>query len=159
MRRLVKVGKPLPPLTTPPSDLPDWKQANPRRIERALDRALARPSGGWMVVDASRRIDDTPRPYRIDGRDLVVWRSAGRALAAPDECPHMGSALAGARTCDGRIVCPWHGLELSPEGHGGWRPFETHDDGVLVWTRFDSDAQAPRPILAPRPDRHIAGVI
>lgn len=159
MSRWLKIGRPLPPIDGAPSELPDWKQANPRRIERALERALGRPHGGWLAIDASYRIGETPRAYRIDGRDVVAWRTRERVLVAPDLCPHMGAALAGARTCDGRIVCPWHGLELGPEGHGAWRPYESHDDGVLVWVRFESDAAVPRPILAPRPERFIAGVI
>jgi nitrite reductase/ring-hydroxylating ferredoxin subunit len=35
---------------------PDWQQANPTAINRALQHALAKPSGGWMVLDATRNI-------------------------------------------------------------------------------------------------------
>ena len=68
------IGRRLPP-TDLLSDLPDWKQAQPAWIESALERALAKPSGGWYVVDASRAIGDGPHAYRINGEDYVVWRA------------------------------------------------------------------------------------
>lgn len=141
-------------------DRPDWVQASPARIERMLARALSRPSGGWYVLDASRAIDTTPRRYVIDGRELVAYRSEGRAYVAPDECPHMGAALSCGRVEAGRLVCPWHGLSLGPEGHGRWRPLPAHDDGVLVWARLDgAEAPTDRPILPERPATFVDAVV
>jgi isorenieratene synthase len=139
---------------------PDWQQANPRAIATALERALVRPTGGWFALDAARRIGRRPRAFRVDGRDLVAWRTAdGRALVAPDACPHMGAALAGACVRGDRLVCPWHGLELGPGGHGPWRPLPVHDDGVLVWVQLGAEPPLPAPVLAPRPAVFIDGVV
>lgn len=159
MQNLWLFGKKLPALPASTDAQPDWIQANPKLIDRALSAALSKPSGGWLAVDASRRIGETPVAYRIDGRDLVLWRIEGQLFAAPEACPHMGASLAGADVRDGKLVCPWHGLELGPKGHGAWRCIETHDDGVLAWVRFEKDASVPAPILAPRPAQFLDGVI
>jgi isorenieratene synthase len=139
---------------------PDWQQANPAAIRRALGRALAKPTGGWFVVDASRRIGRRPRGYRIDGAGLVAWRGRDGVLhVAPDACPHMGASLAGACVRENRLVCPWHGLELGLDGRGPWRPLPAHDDGVLLWVRLGDETPGPAPILPPRPELFVDGVV
>jgi len=130
---------------------PDWVQANPRRIEDELAQALALPSGGWYVLDGSRSIGTAPRVFWVAGRELVAWRAGGELRVAPNACPHMGAALADGAVKDGRLVCPWHGLELGAEKHGAWCAMEAHDDGVLCWVRLDDGETTPRPIVSPRP--------
>jgi isorenieratene synthase len=64
----------------------------------------------------------------------------------------MGASLSEGHCRGGRVVCPWHGLELGLEPHGGWRTLPTYDDGVLVWVRTGSGEDATEhPILPPRP--------
>jgi hypothetical protein len=140
---------------------PDWAQANPAAIDRALQRALALPSGGWYVLGASRDIRAAPVRFTVDGRDLVAWRdSDGAPLVGSDVCPHMGASLADGTVRDGCVVCPWHGLAIGRDGHGRWRTVPAHDDGVLVWARLGSDEEATSaPILAKRPDVHIDAVM
>jgi Domain of unknown function (DUF5914)/Rieske [2Fe-2S] domain len=110
--------------------IPDWKQANPVAIERALQHALEKPSGGWFVLDATRTCktplrkplrngivhrEKTARKYVVDGVELVVWAGSrtGEVTVAPALCPHMGAHLGDghidAHNC---LVCPWHGLAL-----------------------------------------------
>ena len=160
MKRIITFGRPLP-LRPVVSAEADWKQASPRWIGRALEHALARSGGGWFVVDACRRFHDKPRRYRVAGRDLVFWRSAGELLAGPDVCPHMGASLAEGCVRGGNIVCPWHGLELCREHHGNWRPVPVVEDGVLTWVRLDDAGEAPseRPVSAARPTRFIDATI
>ena len=156
-----KFGPALPPVELPEtSRLPDWQQAKPASIARALKRALERPHGNWYVVDASRRLGETPRRLRIAGQDLVAWRVDGELRMAPDACPHMGASLSPSRVCEGKLVCPWHGLALGKEGHGAWRTYPVHEDGVLAWVRVGpEEADAPRPVLPPRPSLFMEGVI
>lgn len=161
MSRLITFGTPPPasPDAGPHADAPDWVQANPGRIERALARALALPASGWYVVDARDAIGRAPRAYAIDGRELVLWRAAdGELRAAPEACPHMGASLACARVRGDNLVCPWHGLELGDGPHGRWRPLPAHDDGVLAWVRLD-DAGLAAPNLPPRPAHFLSGVV
>ncbi|MFW5920796.1 MAG: DUF5914 domain-containing protein [Polyangiales bacterium] len=161
--RLWRIGRRLGPANVyPGADRPDWQQADPRLIERAVAHAQAKSGGGWYVLDASRAVTGEPRRYRVAGRDVVAWRARGRPLVAPDVCPHMGASLACGRVDDGELVCPWHGLRLGPRGHGRWRPYPTHDDGVLVWARMAQDETASDvPVLPRRPSlaRSLAGVV
>lgn len=145
---------------------PDWVGADPDKIERALAHALAKPSGGWCVIDASRAFTREPRPYTIAGRELVGWRCRRGPALAPESCPHMGAELSKGRVDDqGRIVCPWHGLALDPERkRADWAPIHTFDDGVLVWGRFaellcEGESFTDRPHLPVRPPRALDGVI
>ncbi|MCA9601769.1 MAG: Rieske 2Fe-2S domain-containing protein [Myxococcales bacterium] len=157
----IHIGRRLPnrPLW---STEPDWVQASEPRIARMLDRALARPSGGWLVVDQTRAIGDVPRKYVIDGQELVAWRSHGRPVVAPASCPHMGADLSTGCVRAGRLVCPWHGLSLGPDRHGRWAPLRTYDDGVLVWVRGESADAAEltdAPLVPARPGRFLDATI
>ncbi len=161
MSQLLKFGPPLPPVDIPEtSRAPDWQQAKPAAITRALKRALGRPHGNWYVVDASRRLGEKPRRFRIAGEDIVAWRANGEILMAPEACPHMGASLAEACVREGRLICPWHGLALGKEGHGAWKTYAVHDDGVLTWVRVgEEDPETPQPVLPPRPDIYMEGVV
>jgi hypothetical protein len=164
MPKLRTVGKPLseiPPELPPELRGPDWVQANPRLIQAHLDRALAMPTGGWHAIDASRAIGQRPRPYEIAGLELVAWRTDGALRVAPDACPHMGARLSDGHVRDGRLVCPWHGLELGEGRHGAWCPLEAFDDGVLAWVRLSEPGEEPtaRPLLSPRPETFIDSVM
>ncbi len=156
---IVALGRRLPPAPRAAAEQPTWVEADPRWIQRCLRRALARPSGGWYVVDAVSALGDRPRRYVVDGRELVAWRAEGRALVAPLACPHMGADLASGRIVAGRLLCPWHGLAFGPGGLGAWRPFPTIDDGVLLWARLGTDPPTDAPIQAPRPARFVASAL
>jgi len=161
MSRLLKFGPALPAVEVPESSLaPDWQQARPRAIARALERALDRPHGNWFVVGESRLLGREPQRHRIAGQDLVAWRVDGELLIAPDACPHMGASLTDSRVCEGKLVCPWHALALGKEGHGLWKKYAVHEDGVLSWVRIgDEVPETPLPVLAPRPDVNLEGVV
>jgi isorenieratene synthase len=150
---------------------PDWVQASPMRIERALRHALGKRSGGWYVLGAAREITRTPVGYTVLGQELVAWRGReGRLRVAPAACPHMGADLSCGRVAGDELVCPWHGLRLGETPHGRWRPLPSWDDGVLAWVRLDppgglgraeneADPPTEAPILPERPARFLDGVV
>jgi isorenieratene synthase len=160
MSHIITFGRALAPRPVVNHDA-DWRQSDARWIGRALSAALARPGGGWFVVDAQRVFGKEPRRYEINGEELVFWRAGGKLHAAPNACPHLGASLADGCVRGGKLICPWHGLELGPGAHGRWRPVTVHEDGVLVWVRLDSAGEAPteRPALSARPERFIDAVI
>ncbi|HET6613709.1 MAG TPA: DUF5914 domain-containing protein [Kofleriaceae bacterium] len=149
-------GAPLSPASTP-----DWIQCKSAWIEAALAEAMAKPGGGWMAIDASRRLKNQPLRYQVAGEQVVVWRGDGGIFAGPDTCPHMGASLADGCIDGDGVVCPWHGLRLGKDRHGAWKPYPAVDDGVLLWLRLDHHEQSTTeaPILADRPRRFIDGVI
>jgi hypothetical protein len=149
--RLQLFGRALP--RAPSIDArPDWQQADPAWIRRALARSQALPGGGWYVLDATRAFGTAPRKLMLLGRPLVVWRDGPQLLAAPDACPHMGASLSEGKVCDGRLVCPWHGLSLGTEPVRGFKPLTTHDDGHLLWVRVPGrEVESARPFITTRP--------
>jgi hypothetical protein len=139
---------------------PDWVQASPVRIEKMLQAALAKPTGGWFCVDASREIGPSPRAYKVAGHSWVLWRDSHSVYAAPEACPHMGASLVAAQACGDTLTCPWHGLELGGKGHGAWHPVNSFDDGILVWIQLDrGEVLTDRPILPDRPSTYVDAVI
>lgn len=164
--RVVKLGRRLPQLPIQNQSSPeDWVKANPREISRAVERACRRPTGGWYVLGSRRgllsELGSAATTRRVCGDEYVLWLDEGEILAAPNACPHMGARLDGSRVREGRLRCPWHGLELGREGRGGWQCSAVHDDGVLVWMRVAESGQAPTatPLLSPRPESYLDGVI
>ena len=156
MSKLIKFGPPLPDVEIPEaSRAPDWQQARPRDIARALERALERPHGNWYVVGESRLLGEKPTHLRIAGEDLVAWRVDGELLIAPDACPHMGASLADSRVCEGKLICPWHSLAVGKGNH-----LTVHEDGVLTWVRIGPEVpETPLPVLPQRPEIYLEGVV
>jgi isorenieratene synthase len=140
---------------------PDWEQADPSWIRGALRHSQELPSGGWYVVAACSEIGARPSCREVAGRSLVAWRGRDRLLVAACTCPHMGASLADAQVREGHLICPWHGLALGPDGHNGWQPLTTHDDGTLLWVRLDhgSEALTSAPHLTERPANAIRAVV
>jgi phytoene/squalene synthetase/nitrite reductase/ring-hydroxylating ferredoxin subunit len=146
---------------------PSWQEARPARIRRALDHALARDPGGWYVVGSSRDLRDLRDrsiARTVGGREVTLWRTAaGRVVAGPGSCPHLGALLVDCEVMADRLYCRWHGLALAPDGSPGWEPFAAHDDGVLLWVRIPTQGEeaTDAPTLTARPDpaRSVAAVI
>ncbi|MBJ7338842.1 DUF5914 domain-containing protein [Mycolicibacterium sp.] len=153
------VAKAWPFQTLPPgawsAQKPTYGDASPAVIQAALRRAQRRPSGNWYPFADSSRIGAKSVGTSVAGVQIVAWRGAeGQLLVAPRACPHLGADLATAPVECGTLVCPWHGLRLSDRRHGAWKPFPSHDDGVLCWVRLDAvggETPTDEPIGSVRP--------
>lgn len=171
-RQLRRFGQLLAPPSAPDSR-PEWEQADPHWIRSALARSQALPSGSWYVLDATRSFGARPRRMQVEGRQLVVWRAGSQLMAASDACPHMGASLSEGRVCDGRLVCPWHGLEFGPDPRAAdsrdepkLHRYRTFDDGYLLWLQLPAaigagarDALTDAPHLPERPSSGLDAVI
>jgi nitrite reductase/ring-hydroxylating ferredoxin subunit len=66
----------------------------------------------WYPVLTAREVKRKPRAVRLVGRDIVLFRDAGKLFALDDRCPHRGVKLSAGK-CDyagtGSITCPYHG--------------------------------------------------
>ena len=129
---------------------PDWQQSNPAWIAAALRRSQELPSGGWYVLDAARGITDRPRRFGLNGRSFVAFRDGGRAIIAPDACPHLGASLSGGRpaepiftvlrleaACEPRDVIanrldPWHGAHFHAHSFSRLRVIDQRPDEITV---------------------------
>ncbi|MGB1699786.1 MAG: DUF5914 domain-containing protein [Nannocystaceae bacterium] len=161
MSGLIHIGRrPLPREVEGLSSEADWKQASPARIQKALAHALTKSAGGWFVLDASSRVGHTLQRFEVAGRELVAWRSGGELRVAPAACPHMGADLSCGTVRDGKVICPWHGLELGEERHGAWATLRTYEDGLLSWVQIPGiEALTDTPVYPSRPAEYLAGVI
>jgi Domain of unknown function (DUF5914)/Rieske [2Fe-2S] domain len=134
---------------------PTYRDAAPAIIDAALRRSQSRPSGNWYVLADRAAIRNMPVGVSVAGLELVVWRGEDGALhVGPGACPHLGADLSTGTVDGSALICPWHGLRLDGGGEFGWRPYPSHDDGVLAWVRLDSIGGEPpteRPVLATRP--------
>jgi hypothetical protein len=138
-----------------PAQRPTHRDAAPAVIDAALRRSQRRPSGNWYVFAASEAVKSRPYGTSVAGRELVAWRGEDGALhVGPGACPHLGADLAKGTVDCGTLICPWHGLRLGGGREFGWRPYPSHDDGVLAWVRLDSiggEDPTEKPILPARP--------
>src|ERR1700737_2124279 len=154
-----RVSKTTPRQVLPPrrwaGQRPTYRDADSALIDAALRRSQRRPSGNWYVFAASDELRTRPLGASVAGLELVAWRGEDGALhAGPGACPHLGADLSTGTIDCGALICPWHGLRLDGRPEFGWRPYPSHDDGVLVWVRLDDVGGEPptdRPVLAVRP--------
>jgi hypothetical protein len=138
-----------------PAQRPTYRDAQPAIIDSALRRSQQRVSGNWYAFAASDMIGARPYGTSVAGQELVAWRGAhDELIVGPGACPHLGADLATGTVDCGTLICPWHGLRLSGGREFGWRPYPSHDDGVLTWVRLDrvgGEEPTEQPVLPARP--------
>lgn len=71
----------------------------------------------WYAVAFQEDLAIGPLARTVLATQLVIWAGPnGEPYAAIDRCPHRDARLSGGWTCDGRIVCPYHGWEYGTDG-------------------------------------------
>ncbi len=71
----------------------------------------------WYAVAFVEDLAQGPLARTVLGTQLVIWAGPnGEACAAIDNCPHRDARLSQGWTCEGRIVCPYHGWEYGMDG-------------------------------------------
>jgi uncharacterized membrane protein/nitrite reductase/ring-hydroxylating ferredoxin subunit len=68
--------------------------------------------GGSVVVATGELEIDQMKLVHVNGRRIVLARTADGYVAFDDRCPHRGGSLAGGMMMCGRVQCPWHGSQF-----------------------------------------------
>ena len=69
--------------------------------------------GTPAVVAKSGDLDvDQMKLLHVDGRRIVLARTAEGYVAFDDRCTHRGGALSGGTMICGTVQCPWHGSQF-----------------------------------------------
>jgi nitrite reductase/ring-hydroxylating ferredoxin subunit/uncharacterized membrane protein len=74
-----------------------------------------RGGGGGRGVVVARRGElkrDQMKLVHVDGRRIVVGRTADGWVAFDDRCTHRGASLADGVLMCGTVQCPWHGSQF-----------------------------------------------
>lgn len=113
---------------------------------------------GWFAVATS---DEVPRAKVLErryfGREWVLWRTEGGAIAMQDAyCPHLGAHLGDGCVKGESLRCPFHAFEFSTSGecvktaYGKRPPARARLEGLpvrefdgLVFAWFHAEREAP----------------
>lgn len=80
----------------------------------------------WHCLFPVSDLTEKPRPFRLLGEDIVVWKDLdGKPHAVQDRCPHRTAKLSLGTLNNGYIVCPYHGWAFDGEGACKLIPQET----------------------------------
>ncbi len=101
---------------------------------------------GWFCVAYSDELEvGQSMPFRVCGRDIVVFRTeSGRAAALDAYCPHLGAHLGygindeaggGGRIQGESIVCPFHAWRFNTDGECVEIPYAESMPKKVVGTR------------------------
>lgn len=75
----------------------------------------------WYPVRPISYLEDIGNkaiPFRILGRNLVVWKGESTWAVMEDECPHRRAPLSTGKVVDGcKIMCRFHGWQFDTAGH------------------------------------------
>jgi len=112
----------------------------------------------WLIAHRSMLPVNQPKMFTVSGRAYVLWQNSyGKVSALENTCPHMGADLSKGWICQDHntIVCPYHTLELLPNGSVLFRdqqviqsiakPLNLIMQGDFIWTYGNEIAKIPLP--------------
>ena len=92
------------------------------------------PSRWVRAVEDTSLADETPMGVEVEGRQVLLYRSAGALYAIDDLCSHAGGLLSRGPVADCVVECPLHGSKFDLR------------DGQIV----RGPAHHPQPVLPTR---------
>lgn len=97
--------------------------------------AFRKPVDEWtQVLDSDGLPEGEPRMVRLEGDDLLLYRSGEKVFALANRCSHRGGPLNEGEIKDGAVTCPLH-----------MSTFKLEDGSVL-----NGPATAPQPCYEAR---------
>jgi phenylpropionate dioxygenase-like ring-hydroxylating dioxygenase large terminal subunit len=71
----------------------------------------------WYPLMPMEMLKDGPKPFRLLGRDLVLWVDGeGNPSVMDDRCCHRTAKLSKGFYQDGRLACGYHGWKFGSDG-------------------------------------------
>ena len=122
---------------------------------------MAFVQNAWYVAAMSREIAGEPLARTVLDTPLALFRAAdGSAAAILDICPHRFAPFSMGKIVNGRLQCPYHGLEFQGDGRCGHNPhgkgatpsalrvralpIVERDSLIWVWTGDPAQADASK---------------
>ena len=83
------------------------------RAGKWAEESVSAGSDGSAIVAHSGELEiDQMKLVHVNGRRIVLARTADGYVAFDDRCTHRGGSLAGGTMMCGRVQCPWHGSQF-----------------------------------------------
>jgi nitrite reductase/ring-hydroxylating ferredoxin subunit/uncharacterized membrane protein len=83
------------------------------RAGKWAEERVSSDSDGSAILAHSGELEiDQMKLVHVNGRRIVLARTADGYVAFDDRCPHRGGSLAGGTMMCGRVQCPWHGSQF-----------------------------------------------
>lgn len=115
-------------------------------------------ASAWHPIAYTDEVGRKPRPVRLMGRPLAVFRASAGFGVLEDRCPHRNAPLSMGRVVDGAISCPYHGWTFAGDGQCiaipgsaicpevAARSFPVVERAGLIWTSLaDAPSDFPDP--------------
>ncbi len=75
------------------------------------------PNQWYAILEADKITRDQPVPVIRMGERMVLWRDGeGKIVCLDDRCAHRGVALSIGKVRDGKLACPYHGMQYDASG-------------------------------------------
>lgn len=89
------------------------------RAGRWKEESIRTTPGEPVVVAKADELEpDQMKLLHVDGRRIVLARTANGYVAFDDGCTHKGGSLAGGVMIGGVVQCPWHGSQFDCRSGG-----------------------------------------
>src|SRR5688572_6495780 len=76
------------------------------------EHVTADAEGSAILARSGELEIDQMKLVHVNGRRIVLARTADGYVAFDDRCTHKGGSLAGGSMMCGRVQCPWHGSQF-----------------------------------------------
>jgi nitrite reductase/ring-hydroxylating ferredoxin subunit/uncharacterized membrane protein len=83
------------------------------RAGKWSEEHVTKDADGSVTLGRSGELEiDQMKLVHVNGRRIVLARTADGYVAFDDRCTHRGGSLAGGSMMCGRVQCPWHGSQF-----------------------------------------------
>jgi len=83
------------------------------RAGKWAEERVSPDADGTAILAHSGELEiDQMKLVHVNGRRIVLARTAEGYVAFDDRCTHRGGSLAGGTMMCGRVQCPWHGSQF-----------------------------------------------